>query len=163
MQGRVQALSRYGAAIWAGGLLALAAVGVHAQQSPQPQQRSQAALTAEIPSGQHRVLRLRNLPKDAQLGLAIQTTGRVTVVLLGEGDYKRWPEPETPLLTAPVDKALSFTVIVPEAGNYYVAFDNRQGTTDQKIKMVIRAARGRSTAPGQPGSSLQPKPEQHDF
>jgi hypothetical protein len=141
----------------------LALSGGARAQSPAPANppRAQAALSADVPAGRHKVLRLRNLPRDAQVAVAIQSTGRVTVSFLGEADFKRFPQPEEPLFVAPVERSLSFAVTMPATGDYYVVFDNCKGTEAQKVKMVIRAARG-AGAPG-PSRPLDPQAPQHEM
>lgn len=144
--------------------------------SPVAAQQNQAALTATVPAGTHKTLRLRNLPKDAQIAVAVQATGRVVVTFLTESDFKRYPNPEEPVFTAPVERRLSFALVMPESGNYYVVFDNTKGTEERKVQMVIRAARGAAQVPAPanpsaPGSIVppgpppptQPKAQQHDM
>lgn len=160
-----------------GTLLALAALAM-TFSAPASAQRSQAALSASVPAGTHKTLRLRDLPKDAQIAVAVQATGRVTVVFLTEADFQRYPNPQEPVFMAPVERRLSFALVMPETGNYYVVFDNTKGTEERKVQMVIRAARGATPAPAPgappgspPGSMvppetprpLQAKPQQHDM
>ncbi len=158
--------------------LAFAALATCIAQ-PAAAQRNQAELTTNVPAGTHKTLRLRNLPKDAQVSVAIQATGRVVVVFLTEADFQRFPKPQEPVFMAPVERRLSFALVMPETGNYYVVFDNTKGTEDRKVQMVIRAARGTAApAPGTPAPSepapgsmtppgpprpLQAKPQQHDM
>lgn len=125
--------------------------------------RAQAALTAEVPAGRHRVLRLRNLPRDAQVAVAIQSTGRVTVSFLTEADFRRFPQPDEPLFVAPVERSLSFAVTMPVTGDYYVVFDNRKGSEPQKVSMAIRAARGTGSGAPAPARPLDPKVPQHEM
>lgn len=143
---------------------------------PAVAQQNQAALTATVPAGTHKALRLRNLPKDAQIAVAVRATGRVLVTFLTEADFKRYPNPEDPVFSAPVERQLSFALVMPETGNYYVVFDNTRGTEERKVQMVIRAARGaaRTPAPANPSAPgsivppgppppTQPKAQQHDM
>ncbi|MBX9964590.1 MAG: emp24/gp25L/p24 family protein [Burkholderiales bacterium] len=144
--------------------------------APAMAQQNQAALTATVPAGTHKTLRLRNLPKDAQIAVAVRATGRVMVTFLTEADFKRYPNPEEPVFAAPVERQLSFALVMPETGNYYVVFDNTKGTEERKVQMVIRAARGAAQVPAPanpatPGSVVppgpppptQPKAQQHDM
>jgi hypothetical protein len=144
--------------------------------APVGAQQNQAALTTTVPAGTHKALRLRDLPKDAQIAVAVQATGRVVVTFLTEADYKRYPNPQEPVFTAPVERRLSFALVMPESGNYYVLFDNTKGTEERKVQMVIRAARGAAQVPAPanpaaPGSIVppgpppptQPKAQQHDM
>lgn len=151
MQGAIQALKHCHAGLLLAFWLAAASTAF----------AGQAALTADVPGGQHKTLRLRNLPKDAQIAVAIQSTGRITVTFLNEADFKRLPNPVEPVFTAPVAQTISFALTMPETGDYYVILDNTRGTESQKVKMVIRAVSGAGsakpdTAPTPPPTRLPP-------
>ncbi|MBK8019209.1 MAG: hypothetical protein IPK20_22760 [Betaproteobacteria bacterium] len=107
-------------------------------------QTGQARITADVPPGVHKTLRLRNVPKDAQLAIAVQASSRILLSLIGEEDAKRYPDVTEPLFTAPVERAMSFSVTLPSAGNYYVVFDNRKGEAVSKVRLIVRAARSRA-------------------
>lgn len=143
--------------------------------APLHAQGTQATLTVSVPAGTHKTLRLRNLPKDAQIAVVVQTTGRIRVVMLTESDFERFPDPQDPVFVAPVERKLSIALTMPETGNYYVVFDNRKGIEERKVQMLIRAARGNANVKPQPlpppGSvvppnappPLQQKPQEHDM
>jgi hypothetical protein len=142
--------------------------------TPLHAQGTQATLTATVPAGVHKTLRLRSLPKDAQIAVVIQATGRIKVVMLTEADFQRYPNPEDPVFVAPVERKLSIALTMPETGNYYVVFDNTKGTEERKVQMLIRAARGTaapakpsqppgSMVPQSPPRPLQQKPQEHDM
>ncbi len=151
------------------------AVLVLGTAAPLHAQGTQATLNASVPAGVHKTLRLRNLPKDAQIAVVVQTTGRIRVVMLTEADFQRYPNPEDPVFIAPVERKLSIALTMPETGNYYVVFDNTKGTEERKVQMLIRAARGSETVKPQPSSPpgslvppnpprpLQQKPQEHDM
>lgn len=119
-------------------LLLLAAL-VLALSMPATASAVQAAMSVEVPAGQHRSLRLRNLVKDVVLEVAVQVTDKLAVSLVSELDYRRYPKPEDPVFVGIVDKRLSFTVTIPQSGHYFLVFDNRQGSAAQKVKFVVRA------------------------
>src|SRR3954453_14931276 len=100
---------------------------------------AEAAMSVEGPAGQYRSLRLRNLPKDAILAVAVQTPDKLATSLVSELDYRRYPKPEDPVFVGTVDRHLSFTVTVTQTGHYFPVFDNRQGTAAQRVKFVVRA------------------------
>ena len=58
---------------------------------------AEAAMSVEVPPGQYRSLRLRNLPKDAILAVAVQTPDKLATSLVSELDYRRYPKPEDPV------------------------------------------------------------------
>ena len=100
---------------------------------------AEAAMTVELPAGQWKTLKLRNLPKDAVMAVVVQTTDRIAVMLVNETDFHRFPKAEEPVFMGTVQKRLSFTVTIPGAGTYFMIFDNRQSATAQKVKFLIRA------------------------
>jgi len=138
----------------AAGLLCLAGAG------PVLAQQNQARLSVEIPPGKFKTLRLRNAPAQAQVALAVKASSRIMVSVLNEADARAYPQTQEPLLTAPVEQAMSFTVTLPATGNYYVVFDNTRGTEAAKVQMALRAARPR--APAQPPPETAPPPENPD-
>jgi hypothetical protein len=128
-----------------------------------PAEGAEAAMTVEVPAGQFKSLRLRNLPKDAVMAVGVQTNGKLLLVLVNEEDYKRFPKPEEPIFMGSVDRRLSFTVTIPAAGHYFLVFDNRRGQEAQKVKFALRAERGRAPQEQppplqQPPLQLEPQP-----
>jgi hypothetical protein len=119
---------------------------------------AEAAMSVEVPSGQYRSLRLRNLPKDAVVAVAIQVSDKLATSLVSEVDYRRYPKPEDPVFVGSVDRHLSFTVTIPQTGHYFLVFDNRQGTAAQKVKFVVRAERKQTQQPGQSPAPSAPPP-----
>ena len=99
-------------------------------------------MTVNIDGGKWKAVRLRNLPKDAVVAVAVQSTARIGASLLSERDYRAFPKPEEPVFAGSVDKTLSFTISIPETGNYYLVLDNRRSANASKVKLEIRARRG---------------------
>ena len=111
----------------------------------------QVAMTVEVPAGQHRSLKLRNLVKDVVLAVVVQVPDKLGVSLVSEVDYRRYPQPEEPVFVGVVEKQMSFTVSIPQNGDYFLVFDNRQGSAAQKAKFVVRAEqKSRPPAPATP-------------
>jgi hypothetical protein len=138
--------------------LALAIVGG-------PAGSAEVAMAVEVPAGQFKRARLPNLPKDAVLAVAVQTSasGKLVLILINERAYQRPAKPEEPIFMGSVERRLSFTVTIPETGNYLLVLDNRKGVEAQKIKLGIRAERGPAPQqppppPQQPPLQLEPSP-----
>jgi hypothetical protein len=126
---------------------------------------AEAALSVEVPAGQFKRARLTNLPKDAVLAVVVQTSasGKLVVNLINERAFQNPAKPEEPVFIGTAERRLSFTVTIPETGNYFLVLDNRRGAETQKVRLGIRAERGRSaTQPPQqlqqPPLQLQPQP-----
>jgi hypothetical protein len=142
-----------------------AAAGARAQAlpdaSPPRPKLAQAAVNVDVPAGQHRNIRLKNLPKGVQIAMAAQADGPARLWLLDEADFRRWPSPERPAAVVHVERVASASVGVPVAGDWYLVVDNTQGTETRKLKLVVGAARGAQTPGGTP--PLRIEPEKRDF
>jgi hypothetical protein len=119
---------------------------------PAPAAAAEAAMSVDLPGGKHKAVRLRNLPKGAIMAVAVQTSGPITISLLSELDYRRFPKVEDPVFLGTVERKLSFTVSIPAAGNFYLVLDNRRAEDARKVKFLIRAQRGKAPEGTQPGA-----------
>jgi hypothetical protein len=163
MPGALREMRRFGPR---SALIALLLVGLLLAASlPNFACAAEAALSVEVPAGQFKRARLTNLPKDAVLAVLVQTSGsgKLVVNLINERAFQNPSKPEEPIFMGSVERRLSFTVTIPETGNYFLVLDNRRGAETQKIRLGIRAERGRSAAPPppqlqQPPPQLQPQP-----
>jgi hypothetical protein len=118
-------------------------------------------MTVTLDGGKWKAVRLRNLPKDAVVAVAVQSTGRIGISLLSERDYRAFPRPAEPVFAGSVDRTLSFTISIPDTGHYYVVLDNRRTGEAVKIKLELRARRGRSSpSPGPTPSPESPGPQE---
>lgn len=98
--------------------------------------------TVDVPSRTWKALKVRNLPDGAVVGVQVQTSGEVAVSFLNAADLRRFPRVTRPLFQGEVDKRLSFSVTMPEAGDYFVVFYNRSASEPRAITVTVRAARG---------------------
>jgi hypothetical protein len=136
-------------------------------------QSSQAQVSAEVPTGTHRNVRLANVPADTRLAIAVRVSTRLKLSLLTEADGKRYPDTPEPVFSAPVESTLSFAVTVPATGNYVVILDNGRGEATSAVRMVVRATRTKplesppQMAPPAPStdqpSHLRRRPEIHEM
>lgn len=127
--------------------LLLLALSLGLLASAEPGHAAEAAMSVELPAKKWKAVRLRNLPKNAVMAVAVQSSGSIAVSLLNETDYRRFPRVQDPVFLGTVSRSLSFTIVVPNAGNYYLVLDNRSSGEVQKVKFVIRAQRGRAAPP----------------
>lgn len=104
---------------------------------------AQAILNTEVAPAKWKAVRLKNLPQGAAVGLAVASSGTVGLIFVHRDELKRFPAAVNPLFQGTVERKLEFSVIIPAAGDYYVIFDNRQGTETRKVKILIRAERPR--------------------
>jgi len=126
---------------------------------PQVQsQHRQAGLSTEVPAGEFRGLRLRNVPRGARIAIAAKATGRVAVSLLNSTDAAKYPAPGEPLFMAPVESVLSFSVVIPTTGDYVLMLDNSKGDATSKVNLLVRAARGDAAPLPTPDTPDPPAP-----
>jgi hypothetical protein len=109
---------------------------------------AEATFTTDVPPGQWKAARVRNVPKDGVVSVAVTTNGPVAIVFVNEADYKRLPSPERPLFRGKVETKFSFAVTVPAAGHYYLVIDNRAGKEARAIEVTFSAVQGGQPRPG---------------
>ena len=97
-------------------------------------------LNVDVPAGQWKAARLKNLPKDAVVAVRVESDGDILVGLL-DSTSKGQPDTSRPLFTGRVEKRLSFSVTVTEAGDHYLVLDNRRGSEPRSVRVTLRAAR----------------------
>ena len=102
---------------------------------------AQAILNTEVAPAKWKAVRLKNLPQGAAVGLGVTSSGTVGLIFVHQDELKRFPAAVNPLFQGTVERKLEFSVIIPKAGDYFVIFDNRQGTETRKVKILIRAER----------------------
>jgi len=117
---------------------------------------AEAAMTVSLEPGKFKAVRLRNLPKNAVVAVAVQSSGKIAVSLLSERDYRVFPKPDEPVFVGSVERTLSFTITIPETGSYYLVLDNQQSADARKVKFVIRAQRGARVPQPTPQPNRQP-------
>lgn len=107
-------------------------------------------LSSEVPNGKTKSLRLRRLPRGAILSVRVRSSGRLQVALISAAQLKS-KKPEA-LFRGALTRSLTFQVVVPEPGDYYLVLDNRRGTEPVKTRTTISAKRGPSgpSAPAEP-------------
>jgi hypothetical protein len=100
-----------------------------------------ATLNFDIPPGKWKSVRLQNLPKDANVAVQVVSNGEIVVALVDAKNYQRFSETSRPLFAGRADKQLSFSLSIPEKGDYFVVLDNRAGQEPRAAKVTVRAAR----------------------
>ena len=100
---------------------------------------AQAQVNSKVPAGKWKAVRLKNLPEGASLSVKVAANGSLVVILVHEAELKRYPEPVSPAFQGTLERTLSFSVVIPEAGNYYIIFDNRRGVDERRVRVLIKA------------------------
>ena len=100
---------------------------------------AQAQVNVKVPAGKWKAVRLKNLPEGASLSVKVAASGNLIVILVHEAELKRYPQPISPAFQGTLEKTLSFSVVIPETGNYYIIFDNRRAVDERRVRALIRA------------------------
>jgi pyruvate/2-oxoglutarate dehydrogenase complex dihydrolipoamide acyltransferase (E2) component len=131
-------------------LITLAAFGSVAEAA-------KAQVNSKVPAGKWKAVRLKNLPEGASLGVRVAANGSMVVILVHEAELKRYPAPISPAFQGTLERTLSFSVVIPESGNYYVILDNRRGADERRVRILIQAnaPRSRATPPNDSGGGKE--------
>lgn len=103
---------------------------------------TEVTFTADVPPRTWKTVRLKNLPSRAKVAVEIETNGEVSVALVNQGDFARFPEVTRSVFSGKVEKRLSFTVTIPATGDYFLIFNNRQRDESRAITVTVKASRG---------------------
>ena len=113
-----------------------------------PAQAAKAQVNSKVPTGKWKAVRLKNLQEGAGLSVNVVASGSLVLIPVHEAELKRYPAPVNPAFQGTLETSLSFSVVIPESGNYYVIFDNRRGAEERRVRILIQANAPKSrTAP----------------
>ena len=117
-------------------------------------QAAKAQVNSKVPAGKWKAVRLKNLPEGASLSLKVAANGSLVVILVHESELKRYPSPIDPVFQGTLDRTLSFSVVIPDSGDYYVIFDNRRASDERRVRILIEAnaPKSRNTPSGNSGN-----------
>ena len=113
---------------------------------------AKAQVSSKVPPGKWKAVRLKNLPEGAGLSIKVVADGSLVVILVQEAELKRYPDPVSPVFQGTLETALSFSVVIPESGHYYVILDNRRGAEERRARVQIEAKRPASRDDSTKGS-----------
>jgi len=101
-----------------------------------------ATVTVDVNAGQHKAVRLKNLPRDSVVQVDISCDGAVTVLFIAEEQYQKYPNISRPLFQSTVRDRINFTVRIPATGNYHLVLDNGTGSRVVKAAATISGSSG---------------------
>jgi hypothetical protein len=104
---------------------------------------SEAAVATELPAGQSKSIRLKNVPLGAMVMIRIASSGRLLVALIGAKHIKRGEGGTNAVFRGAVERKLTFRIVIPETDDYYLVLNNRRGSETLNVEAEIRAVRGR--------------------
>lgn len=128
--------------------LLLVPLGLALAPRPAVARSGEARLSIDVPAGQWKGVRLKNIPAGAVLGVQVDSDGPVAVLLLRAADLTRFPAPERPVFEGRTDDRLSISVLAPETGDYYVLVDNREGAEARSVALTLKGESDRAGAAG---------------
>jgi hypothetical protein len=71
----------------------------------------------DVPAGEWKTARLKNLPKDAMLAVKVESNGEILVALVHAKAFQNSPDNLRPLFTGRVERKLPFSVAIAEKGD----------------------------------------------
>lgn len=143
MPGTLLSGSARALAICAAALLLAAPLGAAAQGHD-------AQVSIGVPKGKMKSVRLRRLPLGTSLAVAVAASGSLRIALVSARELQT-PAPR-PLFAGGLEHKMSFKVVIPEAGDYYLVLDNRRGADDVSATAAMRAEPRRAQPPGRPAA-----------
>jgi hypothetical protein len=112
-------------------------------------------VNVDVPAGQWKAARLKNLPKDAMVAVRVESNGEILVALVHSNTFRNTPEGIRPLFTGRVEGRLSFSVAIAEKGDHYLLLDNRRGTEARAVTVTLQAAPGEKDRIQAAGATLR--------
>ena len=127
-------------------LLALACAAALACGAPTANAAETAQVTIEVPQGKLKSVRLRHLPRGAELAVSLSVSGRISVDLVSNRQLKSGHA--VALFRATVDRKVSFSLVIPASDDYYLVLDNRHGEVPVRVTATVSAAKGKAKGDG---------------
>lgn len=103
-------------------------------------------VSVSIPAGQWKAVRLRNVPRNTVVAVALHCDGALTVGLLDTPDHAQFPRIMNPLFWGEAESKLGFSSTIPQTGDYFVVLDNRRGNRPRQVTMTTTARLGGEAA-----------------
>ncbi len=105
---------------------------------------SPTAFSAEVPPGQRKSFRLSGLPRQAMVSIQVQSDGPLSVALLTQQDFENPAGPRRPLFRGEAAASLTFSATIPEAGDYYLRFENKKDAPPRTVTVTVTGEAGRT-------------------
>lgn len=99
-----------------------------------------ASVRAAVAAGETYTARLGSLPGSASLSVHLESDAPVAVFLLDERDYRGFPDLDAPLFEGRGSGEHRFSLRIPEAGDYFLVIDNREGGSGRTFTLAVTAS-----------------------
>jgi hypothetical protein len=119
-----------------------------------------ALLNVIVPAQKWKSVRIKDLPLNASIALAVQTDGTLDIIFVHQDELAKFPAAVNPAFQGTVERTMSFRVVIPKPGNYFVILDNRKGSGELKVKVDIQAHAAPKNRDDIAPSSSEPKKQQ---
>jgi hypothetical protein len=96
-------------------------------------------VSLDVPRGQWKGVRFKDLPKDIVLTLGMTVNGGISVGFLTASDHRQFPHMTQPLFWGQAEAKLGFSVTIQQPGDYYVVLDNRDGSNGRRVNLTLKA------------------------
>lgn len=97
--------------------------------------------STQVEAGKSKAIKLENVAVATRLELTVKSTGALNVLVLDELNYSLYPNVHNFLYSGSLDSQLEVSLLSPVSGNYFLVFDNREGTGDLRVKVNFKASR----------------------
>ena len=97
------------------------------------------SVSVDVPPGQWKGIRFKDLPKDIVLALGMTVNGGISVGFLTAADHRQFPNMTQPLFWGQAEAKLGFSVTIQQPGDYYVVLDNREGANARRVNLTLKA------------------------
>lgn len=104
-----------------------------------------AQVSIDVPKGKTKTIRLRRLPLGTSLAVAVAASGALRIALVSGRELQN-TSPRA-IFSGGLEHKMSFKVVIPESGDYYLVLDNRRGGGDVSATAAMRAEPGRAQPP----------------
>lgn len=135
--------------------LALSLLGLLGASGP-------VTFATDVAPGKTSALRLRQVPRGAVLGIRVETSGEIGILVVDGADFRRFPAVVRPLFRGRLDSRVAFSVVAPAPGDYFVLLDNRSGAAARAVNVTVAATAGGAQAGAPIGRALQRKLEEFE-
>lgn len=116
-----------------------------------------AAFNVTVPPQQFKALRVKNLPRGASVSVEVISNGEIAVAFVDADDYRRLPKPKRPLMAGKVKNRLTFSVVIPADGHYYVVLVNPHAASAYDVTLTVRGERPKIKSAGSCRPHMQTK------
>lgn len=97
--------------------------------------------STRVEAGKSKAIKLENVAVATRLELTAKSAGALDVLVLDELNYSLYPNVHNFLYSGSLDSELEVSLLSPASGDYFLVFDNREGTGELRVEVNFKASR----------------------